>query len=284
MFAGRGFISYSTTMSKTLSGIGIVIAIAIVASIALSYSEWQLNERWELVQTGSLTISGLPDARVFIDQKRAGTLGASGSYTRQRVLPGTRNVLVSLEGAWPWTKNVLIESGKTTTVEPFLIPSAPNAKVFKESDAGYALAVKAITEATLPTPDNPLASEDGNAEVYVRDNIIGSVWRGSDAAMPRYYCHDSECGPITVLTAAEGAVRGVSFFGTRNDVLIVAIKNGIWALDVEPAGNQAQNDDPSKNQTQNFQPLYLGVEPLFAVKDPSTVYIQDGAFFIELTL
>jgi hypothetical protein len=251
--------------------------------VILSYSEWQLNEQWEFVQTGSLTIVGLPQSRVFIDQKRSGTIPESGTYTRQRVLPGTRNVLVSLEGAWPWTKHVRIESGKTTTINPFLIPSAPNAKVLKETDEAYASAVQAIREATLPSPDNPLASEDGNAEIYVRDNIIGSVWRGSESDMPPYYCQNSECGPITVLATAQGAVRGVSFFGSRNDVLIVAIKNGIWALDVEPAGNHASNSDPSRNQTQNFQPLYLGSEPVFAVKDSSTIYIQDGAFFIELT-
>ncbi len=282
-FAGLRDISYSTRMSRIIFTVSAIVVLLIGANVALSFSEWQLNEEWQLVQTGSLTVRGPVGGTVFIDQKRVGTISESGTYTRERVLPGRRNVLVSQEGAWPWTKNVNIESALTTEVTPFLVPTAPKARVLKESDPEYANAVRAIRSATLPTPDKPLASSDSLAEVYVRDAIIGSVWRGDSTTTPSYYCAKETCGPITVLTTEIGAVRGLSFLGTRHDVLIVAVRNGVWALDVEPA-SKGSAEGINTSQTQNFQPLYLGSDPTFAVKDTSTIYIQDGAFFIELSL
>lgn len=270
-------------MSKVITGIAAVVMLLIGANVILSYSEWQLNERWNLVQTGSLTVVGPAGGTVYIDQKRVGTIAESGVFTRERVLPGRRAVLVSQTGRWPWTKNVEIRSAATTEVKPFLVPTAPSARVLKETDPAYANAMKAIKTATLPTPDQPITSSDAKADVYVREGIIGSVWRGDAAETPAYYCKEAACGPVTVLTTEIGAVRGLSFFGTRHDVLIVAVKNGVWALDVEPAG-KVRVDGNSGVQTQNFQPLYLGSDPTFAVKDTSTIYIQDGAFFIELSL
>lgn len=251
-------------------GIGIVVLAILSGGIFFYQSDLRLNEDWRLTKTGALTIDSIPGARVFIDNQRSGTIPESGSLDIKKILPGKRNVLVALDGRWPWTKSIAIKSEIVSKVEPFLLPSSPNARVLKNQDEDYGDATKALKTIVLPTPSKPLASPDKTIDVYVRDNILGAIWRGEPNSVPQFFCLEGECGPVNVLQSPSG-IRGISFYGTRSDVLIVAVTNGIFALDIDPTG------------TQNFQPLYLGTEPIFTPKDEHTLYIQDGPFVIELS-
>lgn len=253
--------------------VALSAGVLILAGVMFYFfqSDWRLNERWMLVRTGSISIEGAPAARIFIDEKRSGTVPADGVLRIPKVLPGARNVLVAEDGKWPWTKSVEVVEDETTAVHPFLVHSSPVARVLQNSDPQFAIAKTAFAARALPSPVTPLSSPDKTVEVYVRDTTLGAVWRGASSSTPRFFCPKDVCGPIDVLRTQQGGVRNVSFYGERSDVLIVAVTNGIFALDLDPTG------------TQNFQPLYLGTEPNFALHDHDTMFIEDGVFTIELT-
>ncbi len=58
------------------------------------------------------------------------------------------------------------------------------------------------------------------------------------------------------------SIRHASFFPKRSDVALVAVENGVFAFDLDNRG------------AKNFQPVYKGKSPLFAVLN-NTIYILD---------
>lgn len=257
-------------MRNVLIGLGAVVLIAIVGGYAYMQSDHRLNSNWQLVKTGSLALTGDVGAQVFVDGKSRGAIGESGAITITKLLPEDHVILVSLEGHWPWTKVLTIESEKAASVFPFLTRSSPEAVVLTETDPRYTEAKQMLTRPTVPSPAAPLSSTDSTVDLYVRDNVLGVVWRGDQQQTPSYFCKE-ECGPIDVLHTTTSSIRNAAFYQNRSDVVIAAVTNGIFAIDIDASG------------TQNFQPLYLGSDPTFVPVDAHTLYIKDGTFYIAFT-
>lgn len=59
-------------------------------------------------------------------------------------------------------------------------------------------------------------------------------------------------------------INSSDFYKDRVDVAVVAVENGIYALEI--------TDDPNPN----FQPIYKGSNPEFVKKDDDFLYVKDG--------
>jgi hypothetical protein len=241
--------------------IGLTVTLIFVLGVLSFYaSDWRLDTSWNFVKTGSLEIAGVAGAQIFIDEKRVSVQSENGILVAHKVLPGSHSVLVASDKKWPWTKSVSVQEDSSITIHPFLIEQSPTARVLQEHDPEYFDAQHALRSITLPSPSTPLTSSDGTIDLYVRDTILGAVWRGPASSTPKMFCEDSVCGPIEILNTRQGNIRGISFLSERNDAVLVAVSNGIFALDLDPA------------EIKNFQPLYRGVTPTFARRDAHSIY------------
>ena len=68
-------------------------------------------------------------------------------------------------------------------------------------------------------------------------------------------------------------IRNAAFYPNRNDVVIVAVQNGIFALEIDGRGGRS------------LQPLYKGKNPTFTTYEKeSAVYILDEDTLIKIRL
>lgn len=69
-------------------------------------------------------------------------------------------------------------------------------------------------------------------------------------------------------------IRGIDFFPRRPDVIVMAVSNGIFALEI---------DDRSGNRM--MQPIYKGKEPIFALAgSEEAVYVVDNGALMKIEL
>lgn len=69
-------------------------------------------------------------------------------------------------------------------------------------------------------------------------------------------------------------IRGIDFFPKRNDVIIMAVSNGIFALEVD-----------GRNGSRMMQPIYKGKEPTFALAGKEeAVYVVDNGTLMKIEL
>ncbi len=242
-------------------GAGIVALIAIII-IGLSVSGYHVSG-FGIVKGGDLTVV-LPEAAegnatstankpvLFIDGKEV------NGTTAKNLTPKTHEVIVAQENFWPWRKEVTIQSDETVTVTPFFVPSNTSGFTIANVDKDYPAINALFTKNTLPSEANPKVSADKTT----------SVWLAGQSIMTK----EVSAATSSEAFSATEDIRSLDFYKDRNDVVIIAIGNGIYALELDNTGGQ------------NFQPIYKGVAPSMIVKDAQTIYVKDGAVLLEVVL
>jgi hypothetical protein len=145
---------------------------------------------------------------------------------------GKHSIIVSKEDHWPWTKDIDIKKHETLTLHPFTLPQ----RVPLESVSRF-----------LSSHDT--ASIDPN---YTKVAVLFENLATSD-----------EIKPLIEATRIQG-VAFADYLPERTDVILVATKEGIFAVGIE------------KNERPNFQPLYKAPNALFVKAKDNTLYIKDG--------
>jgi hypothetical protein len=79
-----------------------------------------------------------------------------------------------------------------------------------------------------------------------------------------------DMGPLVAKTGLKD-VRSAVYFPGRTDVLIVAVKDGIYAIDVH-------NTTP-----RNFMPIYKGGSPVFVITEHNILYVKDGDSVLRIS-
>lgn len=114
-------------------------------------------------------------------------------------------------------------------------------------------------------------SRRDRVEIWVEENQIFAKWLKDKEDMPNFFCRDKNCiDKVTVFSSIE-PIRAIDFYPGRNDVVLVAVSNGIYAIEI----------DARKNQ--NFQPIYKGTSPLFMISDKQ-FYIKDQENIFKVNL
>jgi len=215
-----------------LYALGAILA----AFILLGYGLWSKDQGSEIV-----VAPPLPGTQVFINGELEGRTGTLKLEVKSRLPGGQYAVLVSKEGHWPWMKNISLGVNEKKTVRPFTLPrDVKKARIEK-------LAPKEGGGASAANPE------------YARINaLFEKTTIREDAA------------PLLPRTGIED-VKSADFYEDRDDVLIVAAKEHVFAIEIAPG-------DPA-----NFQPLYTGTDPYF-VREDSFLYIKDGDLLYAIDL
>lgn len=211
----------------------------------------------------AIEISNIPmGATIFLDNKRAVQAASADSVTLNDLRSGSHTLVVAKDGHWPWGKTLVLESGEHITVRPFLIPQEIKSRVLTDEDEQLKNTITLELSKKSPTKEAPLVSSDKSTALWVDGKTVYAQWNGSQT-MPQSFCASGACNPILEVITLEEPIRTAAFYDNRNDVVLFAAKNGIFAIELNKQG------------TQNFEPLYLGNEPTFAVLPNNILAIQD---------
>ena len=235
---------------------------------------------WFILGPGDtrVTLTEVPaDAAIYIDNDLTAE-GESGTVMLSDIGSGTHTILVAASGYWPWAKTIVLENGAQLNFAVLALPveaTVADAAGLPTTDASAATELRAKMT-TVASKESPLLYDDEDVALWIEDGTIVASWRARRSDMPAYFC-TPECRPRRVVFESDVPVRSLSFFGDRNDILLFAANNGIFALELDGRG------------TQNFQPLYLGTAPIFSLSEDLThvtVYDTDpkrsGFFSLEL--
>ncbi|MFC1802178.1 hypothetical protein ACFLY7_01930, partial [Patescibacteria group bacterium] len=142
------------------------------------------------------------------------------------VKKGEHQILISKENHWPWSANTLIKSKNTTIINPFFTKQTPDIELITNLNPEYTKI----------------------SSLFVKDLISQ---KAQEKVAEHYITFESE-------------VKALDFYKDRDDVVVIALENGIYALELTVSENP------------NFQPIYLGQNPVFVKKDSKSLYIKDS--------
>lgn len=130
-----------------------------------------------------------------------------------------------------------------------------------------AKATTSVPEGSLPALPHRIAV-DGRERIRIWYDDSEEIWVEwlEDAPLPYYLKEQKE-----MIFHTRSEIKNISFYPGRDDVILLAIENGVFALEIDGRG------------TRNFQPVYKGKDPTFARLD-DTIYILDQGVLSKIEL
>jgi len=236
---------------------GIALVIVILVLGVIDQAGYVFSGVY-IVKGGTLEITqARTGSTVFIDNKRVGVVDETGTREFTGIKPGKRNIIVAHTDAWPWILDFEGYPGQTTTINPLQVNQESVKNVLADkTDPIRQRAKKEIENYREPTRIKPL----------VREEI--SVW------VEGTYIFVQKHEEIRAVYSSHKPIQNVFWYGDRNDAIIVASQDKVFALDLR------------KSDTQNFLPIYSGSEPE-AIADSirsSEIFVKDGETYIAIEL
>lgn len=246
-----------------------LLGFPILAFYSAGYS---FNETFGLTVRGGIYVS-TPEVNtsVFIGNDLEGV----SSFFKKEILvnklkPDQYLVLATHDAFWPWAKVVNVQRGEVEALFPLLVPKVIPATELKKTDTSYKEISSVFLEKATTTR---IARREVKVWFADDSNTIFAQWLGDTDSAPKYFCHsDAQClDPITVFHSTL-PIRTFDFYPLRSDAIILAIDNGVYAIEID-------------NRTyQNFYPLYRGTSPDFRITEDDGLFISDEGAIILLDL
>ncbi len=259
----KEFLNKSTTQTKIL----IIVIISILAFIS-----YQL---WTEYKSGEIDIY-IPykESSIFLDNKKVNTT----NYNNQAILlkniyAGKHSIIVHTKGRYPWGKIINLKGGEIIKMHPFLMIT----KLTKDFSNNVTKLTK--KEYTKIQPlfkkqnKNIIISNSGNVEIIKTKKNISAIWLGGSTSTPEFFCNKKCKKMVSIFTSKLKPIKTMGFYPKRRDVVIFSLGKSIYAIEIE------------KNGTQNFQPIYTGDNPYFAINNKDSIlYIKDKGLIFDIKL
>ncbi len=106
------------------------------------------------------------------------------------------------------------------------------------------------------------------------NNEVWMEWLGDETSTPYYLCDKKPCESTKYLiTTFQYPIKNIDFFPQRKDVIIIAINNGVFAVEIDGRGGNL------------MQPIYKGANPSFAIfNKEKVIYILDNGALLAVNL
>ena len=266
-----------TYKTRTLAfWLSILLFLVISPPVLFYATGWRLTPGFNIERTGGLFIA-VPESgsKVYLNNElRSETGFFSSGVLLQNLTPHNYSVLVAKDGFWPWTKTLPVKGSEVVEGRALMIPLTVTAESVDAKSADYKTTLKAIDalKAAIRTATSTAArlglakDERGRAQVWFdAGNRVWIEWL-SDSPLPFYL--DDIKKPIF---QSRSTIHGISFLPGRNDIVVLATENGVFALEIDG------------RPPQNFQPIYKGANPYFA-RIGDSLYVLDGAALAKIAL
>lgn len=280
----------------------VVVFFAAIPPIILYTNGYRLGPNFTLVETGGMYVYAPESgAQVYIDSKAARKANIfQRDWFLDDLTPRTYTVLIEKEGFWPWYKEVTVEEQKVAEAIAFLIPKDPEIELiprtiqvvaagatttranaeftelfslFNEKTTKPDALLKTIATTSIATSTIAYEkiSSRGRVGIIREDNRLIAYWLKRPEDLPNFFCRSALCQSPIVAFSSVVPIRSFDFYPGRDDVLIVALQNGIFAVEIDA------------RKIQNFQPIYKGDSPDFRLSDKGFI-VKDGATIFRVTL
>lgn len=260
--------SRNTQKSGSVLNIALgAIAILVVVIIAL-YAYGIRVGKFGIAKATQVNILELPEeSEIFLDNQ---SIGLRQGDTALKLAPGLHSIIISKSGFWPYFENVEIKDRKTITLRPFFVMQNPSGVMIGEKDPEYwSLQNLFYTPVNTATA---IISENKKVSVSYKDGEIFAKWLGDKEEAPAYLCEgDIDACQERAIFKPTTDVRNLAFFKDRDDVIIIAIEKGVFAVELNP------------RDSQNLQPILEGKSPDFRIKD-GLLYAKDEKTLLQVNI
>ncbi|MEI7497705.1 MAG: PEGA domain-containing protein [Candidatus Falkowbacteria bacterium] len=155
-----------------------ILSFFIITPLVIIYANgYQLNfSNRILIKTGTMALETSPaGATISINGQQQKTIGDRLRFLNRyqttpakitNLLPGTYNIALSLDGYWPWQKQLVIQPGQTTFAEDIVLFKKDQANLIEETSQAQ----------IIPSPNTeimPLKSAAGLSVYYLNREITG---------------------------------------------------------------------------------------------------------------
>jgi len=280
-----------------LSALLFVFLAPFLVLYATGY-RFSLSDALTITRTGGIYVSvGESGVDIYVDGKivKRTNIFQKGAFV-QNLSPDLYEVSVVKSGFQEWKKSLKVLPETVTEAYSFQLPVTP---LINEIGKYLPRATSTATSTpSVPPKINPeyvLVSElfdnkndslprlSQNAtssdklkilrklSVANEDGQLIARWTGDIESAPSYFCDGAICEEqIAIVTPSR--VKTFDFFPGRGDLLIVAIAEGVFVVEID------------NRSVQNIQSILEGEGLDFRIRDGNTIYIQSGGKFLLVSL
>jgi hypothetical protein len=199
--------------------------------------------------------------------------------------PAKYFISIKKEGFSSWGKDVVVRGSKVSEIYPLIIPTKLDAheipaqveesRGFFGSNASTTLVTNDIFVDTLK-----LFSKETGLESITRRSInlwhdgnsVYFVWKGKDSSAVPVFCGVYDCTATSTAYTALEKINRVDFLPGRNDVLLVALPSGLYAVEMD--------NKPPQHSAQ----IYSGKNADFHIEDGEILYVKDGVMLFQIDI
>lgn len=230
-----------------------------------------------------------PGTEVYVEDEHKQTISL---FKREALIknlkPDTYLVVVSNEHFQPWAKFLTVEPQEVVSAFPLLVPKEINVQQILQPTttsatstvlSDYQRAVTLFKPQVVTVPGSKATTTVVATSTVIRKKItvwveggaIFAKWGGNRLAAPQYFCKKEECEQVVTVFVPVGDIRHIDFYPGRDDVVVAAFGDGIYAIEIDT------------REYQNFYPLFKGKAPDFRISS-GNVYVKDGTFIGTMDL
>jgi len=182
----------STKKQPYIYAIGLIIILVVVFGVFYKNNQY-----------GTLQIESLEEnLTIFVDNQRKTT--QQDINPQLKLKNGRHTIVISKDRSWPWIKEIEIEKGSNTTVQPFFIPQNTSGMLIGKEDPEYLYILSLFQE-------NLISSQ-------AMENILND-----NADLKK-------------------SITAIDFYKNREDVAIITSGDGVYALEI--GSENIQNFQP----------------------------------------
>lgn len=273
-----------------------VVFIIAIPTLLLYTSGYRLSSDFRLVKTGGIYVSvPVSGALIYVNNKLYKTTNIiQRDLFEQNLSPDTYFIFVYKEGYWPWSKELKVQEQIVVDAHAFLVPREPNLGEITKTIPNEKIPGKTIPNpfygevmtmftATTTGKQAALYSESASATTTItrnkvtltrNNNTISAKWLGNLEDAPASFCDEykKQCSLEISVFSSPTKIKTFDFYPGRDDIIIIARKNGIYAVETD------------KRIIQNFALIYAGGDPDFRIGNDGNIYIKDDTKLYRLSL
>jgi len=256
-----------------------LLFVALIPAVILFVQGYRLGSDFSLVRVGGIYIGGVDsDTEIFLESMvQNGTRSMKQGFFIDGLYPGKYLVSVKREGFTSWSKDVVVYGEKVTEVYPMIVPltiavhEIPRQIESQRGFFGSATSTGGGTNALFlevfrlfEKDENSTPSTRRSVMIWKNGRDIQYRWLGSAMQGAPSFCGIQLCiATSTAYTTLEPVSR-IDFYPGRNDVVLLGLASGLYALEID------------SRPPQHLIQIYSGKNIDFRVEDNETVYIKDG--------
>ena len=236
----------------------IILIILFFTSIFVLYSKgFRLQDNLAIGHLGKLEMTlPIKNTSIIVDDTKKIITTKDNELVSVELSPRTHNIIVSLDGYFPWAKKIIVPSNAAIKIEPMFITQNPAGEIITENNPKYWEIKNLIENMELPTKEKPITSTDGKVIVWLEENFIMSKI-GDE---------------IHTIIQPSTSVKNLQFYENKSKAVIFSTDTIVYAIEINTEG------------IQNFMPIYKGTNPYFIETDSNFIYILDGNLLMKVII